>query len=333
MEDSQSDQLSPVAGLETQDNEGASGALKPDTVDGGIEVDNVALGDDDVLENKDAQDENDEHDDNEEDDDEEDEDYSFDEDEQSSIADDHSDASETRLGGSSDAEEDVGCGTEDHSVDDEDDAHESESQHSQDELDNETTPVDAQRCDESTSTDDVVDDRSKCDDATRAVDHDKEEVDQQGQQDEHTSPSKPQGADCTVLTNATAATAPSVHPESLQEKLNRLSDPDSTSVSFCDEHLGDHDCVVLATHLRKTGGSQLVSLDLRGNQVGHAGAAALGEMLRMNSTLSQLSLEWNAIGSMDTAFATFASALEINGSLVQLDLRNNDIGPQVCVRC
>jgi hypothetical protein len=324
MEDSQSDQLPPVAGLEAQDDEGASGALKPDTVDGGIEVDNVALGDDDLLENKDAQDENDEHDDDEDD---EEDDYSFDEDDQSSIPDDHSDASETGLGGSSDAEEDVGCGAEDH-------AHESASQHSQDELNNETTPVNERLCVESASMDDVVDDGSKGDeDATRTVDHEKEEVDQQGQQDEHSSPSKPQGADCTVLTNATAATAPSVHPESLQEKLNRLSDPDSTSVSFCDEHIGDHDCVVLATHLRKTGGSQLVSLDLRGNQVGHAGAAALGEMLRMNSTLSQLSLEWNAIGSMDTAFATFASALEINSTLVQLDLRNNDIGPQVCVRC
>uniref|UniRef100_A0A2K6MX62 Leucine-rich repeat-containing protein 45 n=1 Tax=Rhinopithecus bieti TaxID=61621 RepID=A0A2K6MX62_RHIBE len=66
-------------------------------------------------------------------------------------------------------------------------------------------------------------------------------------------------------------------------------------------------------------------LDLKGNNLRAAGAEALGRLLRQNKSIQSLSLEWNSLGTWDDAFATFCGGLAANGTLQQLDLRNNQI--------
>ncbi|XP_064439639.1 leucine-rich repeat-containing protein 45 isoform X3 [Mirounga angustirostris] len=66
-------------------------------------------------------------------------------------------------------------------------------------------------------------------------------------------------------------------------------------------------------------------LDLKGNNLQAAGAEALGQLLRQNKSIQSLTLEWNNLGTWEDAFATFCGALAGNGTLRQLDLRNNQI--------
>ncbi|XP_030894795.1 leucine-rich repeat-containing protein 45 isoform X4 [Leptonychotes weddellii] len=66
-------------------------------------------------------------------------------------------------------------------------------------------------------------------------------------------------------------------------------------------------------------------LDLKGNNLQAAGAEALGQLLRQNKSIQSLTLEWNNLGTWEDAFATFCGALAGNGTLQQLDLRNNQI--------
>ncbi|XP_070339950.1 leucine-rich repeat-containing protein 45 isoform X6 [Equus asinus] len=66
-------------------------------------------------------------------------------------------------------------------------------------------------------------------------------------------------------------------------------------------------------------------LDLKGNNLRAAGAEALGKLLRQSKSIQSLTLEWNNLGTWEDAFATFCRALASNGSLQQLDLRNNQI--------
>ncbi|XP_019517465.1 PREDICTED: leucine-rich repeat-containing protein 45 isoform X1 [Hipposideros armiger] len=62
-----------------------------------------------------------------------------------------------------------------------------------------------------------------------------------------------------------------------------------------------------------------------GNNLRAAGAEALGRLLRQNKSIQNLTLEWNNLGTWEDAFATFCGALAANGTLRQLDLRNNQI--------
>ncbi|XP_003913643.1 leucine-rich repeat-containing protein 45 isoform X2 [Papio anubis] len=66
-------------------------------------------------------------------------------------------------------------------------------------------------------------------------------------------------------------------------------------------------------------------LDLKGNNLRAAGAEALGKLLQQNKSIQSLTLEWNSLGTWDDAFATFCGGLAANGTLQQLDLRNNQI--------
>ena len=70
--------------------------------------------------------------------------------------------------------------------------------------------------------------------------------------------------------------------------------------------------------------SHLVSLDLRGNGIQAAGAAALCQVMSSGVALRSLTLEWNALGS-DSGVEVLCSALCTNRSLSHLDLRNNKI--------
>lgn len=66
-------------------------------------------------------------------------------------------------------------------------------------------------------------------------------------------------------------------------------------------------------------------LDLKGNNLRATGAEALGKLLRQNKSIQSLTLEWNNLGTWEEAFATFCGGLAANGTLRQLDLRNNQI--------
>ncbi|XP_012590199.1 PREDICTED: leucine-rich repeat-containing protein 45, partial [Condylura cristata] len=68
-------------------------------------------------------------------------------------------------------------------------------------------------------------------------------------------------------------------------------------------------------------------LDLKGNNLRAAGAAALAGLLRQNKSIERLTLEWNSLGVCEDAFASFCAALTANGALRQLDLRSNQISP------
>ncbi|XP_027019067.2 leucine-rich repeat-containing protein 45 isoform X2 [Tachysurus fulvidraco] len=69
-------------------------------------------------------------------------------------------------------------------------------------------------------------------------------------------------------------------------------------------------------------------LDLKGNNLRGAGAESLGKLLVRNKTLQRLVLEWNALGMWDEGFSVFCEGLASNSSLIQLDLRNNQINHQ-----
>ncbi|KAL2764511.1 leucine-rich repeat-containing protein 45 [Daubentonia madagascariensis] len=66
-------------------------------------------------------------------------------------------------------------------------------------------------------------------------------------------------------------------------------------------------------------------LDLKGNNLRATGAEALGKLLRQNKSIQSLTLEWNNLGTWEDAFTTFCGGLAANGTLQQLDLRNNQI--------
>uniref|UniRef100_A0A8C3G5T9 Leucine rich repeat containing 45 n=1 Tax=Cyclopterus lumpus TaxID=8103 RepID=A0A8C3G5T9_CYCLU len=63
----------------------------------------------------------------------------------------------------------------------------------------------------------------------------------------------------------------------------------------------------------------------QGNNLRSTGAEVLGKLLSRNKTLRRLVLEWNALGVWDEAFSLFCEGLASNGTLTQLDLRNNQI--------
>ncbi|XP_040845675.1 leucine-rich repeat-containing protein 45 isoform X2 [Ochotona curzoniae] len=63
----------------------------------------------------------------------------------------------------------------------------------------------------------------------------------------------------------------------------------------------------------------------QGNNLRATGAEVLGKLLRHNRSIQSLTLEWNSLGAWEDAFAAFCGGLAANGTLQQLDLRNNQI--------
>ena len=63
----------------------------------------------------------------------------------------------------------------------------------------------------------------------------------------------------------------------------------------------------------------------QGNNIRASATEALGRLLRQNSTLLSICLEWNALGMIDSAFGAFCEGLSSNTKLQVLDLRNNQI--------
>ena len=74
--------------------------------------------------------------------------------------------------------------------------------------------------------------------------------------------------------------------------------------------------------------STLTELDLAGNSIGDSGFAEMAEVLKTNSTLTWLNLSVNSIG--DGGCAAMAEVLKTNSTLTELDLSVNSIGDEGC---
>jgi Ran GTPase-activating protein (RanGAP) involved in mRNA processing and transport len=75
-----------------------------------------------------------------------------------------------------------------------------------------------------------------------------------------------------------------------------------------------------------TTNTALKLLELKGNNIQGTSIEYLAKLIRHNTSIRSLSLEWNTIGLMDTnSFPLFCESLTINKSLQDLDLRNNQI--------
>lgn len=75
----------------------------------------------------------------------------------------------------------------------------------------------------------------------------------------------------------------------------------------------------------------MTDLELKGNNIGGAGASALATAIRQTYTLKTIALEWNNLGLQETGMQNFFSALADNRSITKVDLRNNEIGPEMGV--
>ena len=86
--------------------------------------------------------------------------------------------------------------------------------------------------------------------------------------------------------------------------------------------IGEDDVVFLSKALAVN--SSLNNLDLRGNRIGSSGAASLSQALAVNSSLTNLDLSKNSFGN--SAAASLAQALAVNSSLANLNLSENRFG-------
>jgi hypothetical protein len=66
-------------------------------------------------------------------------------------------------------------------------------------------------------------------------------------------------------------------------------------------------------------------LELKGNNIRGPAAESLGRMLRQNTRLQSVCMEWNALGLIENAFSVFCDGIAGSCSLLTLDLRSNQI--------
>ena len=112
-------------------------------------------------------------------------------------------------------------------------------------------------------------------------------------------------------------------------KLRKLLDSQAHSqvLAFPDAFLGDSPCGLLTQYMLEN--PYVTSLDLKGNNLTTAGIQALAGVFRPPCRLETANLEWNSIGvGGGKGLEVLASVLSDNDSLVNLDLRNNKIGPE-----
>lgn len=76
------------------------------------------------------------------------------------------------------------------------------------------------------------------------------------------------------------------------------------------------------------GNSSVKTLVLKGNCIQSNTTIALAKMLRHNSTIVRLSLEWNNMGLHPESFASFCEALAKNSTVQHVDLRSNHLGAE-----
>ena len=86
--------------------------------------------------------------------------------------------------------------------------------------------------------------------------------------------------------------------------------------------IGEDDVIFLSKALAVN--SSLTNLDLRGNRIGSSGAASLSQALVVNSSLTNLDLSKNSFGN--SGASSLAQALAVNSSLTNLDLSKTRFG-------
>jgi hypothetical protein len=101
------------------------------------------------------------------------------------------------------------------------------------------------------------------------------------------------------------------------------SDNAFTALDFSDSFIGDDGCSLVCAALEPN--PRVHTLLLRGNNIRHEGAQALGSLLHANNTIQSLSLEWNSVGLFDVGLEAVTLALHANKGVTSLDLRNNRI--------
>ncbi|CAM9816556.1 unnamed protein product [Pylaiella littoralis] len=111
-----------------------------------------------------------------------------------------------------------------------------------------------------------------------------------------------------------------------EDEVGRLLADGSKEANFADKFVGDEAVRQISDELASNCSKTRILLDR--NCVGADGAAALGDMLKVNSSITFLSLEWNNIGTFDQGIRRLADGLEVNGCLTSLVLCNNHINAQ-----
>eukprot|EP00752_Nemacystus_decipiens_P006959 g6244.t1 len=109
-------------------------------------------------------------------------------------------------------------------------------------------------------------------------------------------------------------------------EISRLVNDGSQEANLSDRFVGDEAVRQISDALASNCSKTRILLDR--NCVGADGAAALGDMLKVNSCIKSLSLEWNNIGTYEQGIQRLADGLEVNGSLTSLVLCNNHIDAQ-----
>ena len=97
---------------------------------------------------------------------------------------------------------------------------------------------------------------------------------------------------------------------------------DRQGVDFSGDFLDDGHAVVLAEVIKTN--STVTELNLSKNMVGDDGVAALAEAIKTNPTLTELNLSKNVVG--DDGVAALAEAIKTNSTLTELNLSTNTAG-------
>jgi Ran GTPase-activating protein (RanGAP) involved in mRNA processing and transport len=73
------------------------------------------------------------------------------------------------------------------------------------------------------------------------------------------------------------------------------------------------------------------SVYLKGNNISGNTVVLLGQLLRLNGSITRLSLEWNCVGLEQDCFAVLCAGLGSNKGLQVMDLRNNQLTHQAVI--
>ncbi|CAM9533339.1 unnamed protein product, partial [Discosporangium mesarthrocarpum] len=108
--------------------------------------------------------------------------------------------------------------------------------------------------------------------------------------------------------------------------ISRILDSDGPEANFSNAFVGDEACRNICDALSNN--SSKTRVFLASNCIHVDGASAVANMLKANSSVALLNLEWNSIGNFERGVECLASALEVNRSLTSLVLCNNNISQQ-----
>jgi Ran GTPase-activating protein (RanGAP) involved in mRNA processing and transport len=101
-------------------------------------------------------------------------------------------------------------------------------------------------------------------------------------------------------------------------------------------HLNLSDCLLLPQGFEAlleglAKNTRLHTLELRGNNIQGTMTCVLAKLLKVNSSLKRLLLEWNCLGTTKESFSLFCAALAVNTGLEVLDLRNNQLNAEAAI--